>query len=230
MTAFGALLQLVERLDARTAFVTARLRLTAHPVEFGAQQVVGPIHQGILSTDAFLPLLQIVGVVALVRIERLVGQFHDAVAHAVEEVAVVRHHEERGAGVAQIVLQPLHHLEVEVVGRLVEDEELRVVGQHLGQCHTLALSARKLGDGLLQIGDFQLCEDADGLGIAIGHIAHSHGIGKRGLLAQIADVQVVAKDDRAAVGSLLPHDDVEQGGLARTVARDETHAVALAHA
>ena len=41
-------------------------------------------------------------------------------ADAVEEVAVVRHHQQSEVGTAQIIFQPFGHIKVEVVGRLIQ--------------------------------------------------------------------------------------------------------------
>ena len=54
----------------------------------------------------------------------MVVEFEDDVADTVEEVAVVRHHEQRLVAALQIALKPFYHLEVEVVCRLVEDEQV----------------------------------------------------------------------------------------------------------
>ena len=47
-----------------------------------------------------------------------------AVGHAIDEVAVVAHEQQRPAPVRKVVLQPCDGVNVEVVGRLVEGEEV----------------------------------------------------------------------------------------------------------
>ena len=62
----GALLQVVEGIDAVLRLVGTCLGLAAHPVEFGAQQVAGPFHLGVLGLDALGALLQVVVIVAVI--------------------------------------------------------------------------------------------------------------------------------------------------------------------
>ena len=58
----------------------ARLWLPAHTVQFLAIQVIGPCYLRPRVVDALLALLQIVGVVAAVGIDRLVVDLQDQVA------------------------------------------------------------------------------------------------------------------------------------------------------
>ena len=57
-------------------------------------------------------------------------------------------HEERLIAATEESFEPLNHLEVEVVGGLVEDEQLGFSDEYVGKCHTLALAARELRHGL----------------------------------------------------------------------------------
>ena len=43
------------------------------------------------------------------------------------------------------------HTQVEMVGGLVQDKELRLHDEHVGQCHTLHLPPRELGERLLEV-------------------------------------------------------------------------------
>ena len=144
--------------------MASRLRLTAHPVELFAQEVVGTVDIGVLHGNALLTFLKIIGIVALVGIERAVGKFDNPVAHVVEEVSVVGHHQDRHARVVEIVFEPLHHLEVEVVGRLVEDEQLRLIDEHVSESQTLALTSAHLAHWLVHVGDLELGQDTFELG------------------------------------------------------------------
>ena len=96
--AVGTLLQVVERFLAVTGLMTAGLRHATHPLELCAVEVRGPRH---LCPRHFQPLgtlLQIVGIVAVVGIDGLVVHLDDDGADAVQEVTVVRHHEQGHAG------------------------------------------------------------------------------------------------------------------------------------
>ncbi len=71
----------------------------------------------------------------------------------------MRHHQQRQVGAGQIVLQPLNHLQVQVVGRLVQNQEVRLRDEHIGQGHTLQLSAGELRERLFEVADLQFGED-----------------------------------------------------------------------
>ena len=91
-------------------------------------------------------------------VDGVVVQFVDVGADLVKEVAVVCDHEERERGDTKEVFEPLDHLNVKVVGRFVEDEQLRFTQEDIGKGHTLLLSARELVNGLAEVMDVQFAE------------------------------------------------------------------------
>jgi hypothetical protein len=64
-----------------------------------------------------------------------------------EEGAVMGHRDDGAAVAAQLVLQPRHRLLVEVVRRLVQEEQLRRRRQHAGQGQAGPLAARQAAEG-----------------------------------------------------------------------------------
>ncbi len=80
-------------------------------------------------------------VVARVRDELAVVDVHDAVDHAVEEIAVVRDEEQRAGIPAEPVFEPQHGIEVEVVRGLVEQQEIRARLQRLREVQAHAPAA-----------------------------------------------------------------------------------------
>ena len=91
-------------------------------------------------------LLQVGRVVALVRVGPAAVELEDPLGHVVQEVPVVGDRDD-GAGVlGQVLLQPLHALRVEVVGRLVEQQQVGLLQQQLAQRDPAALTAGELGD------------------------------------------------------------------------------------
>ncbi len=62
---------------------------------------------------------------------------------ALDEGAVVRHQHEGARVLGQVRLQPLDGREVQVVGRLVEQQQIGLAHQHLGQLQPPALAARQ---------------------------------------------------------------------------------------
>ena len=147
VAARGALLaQRHQAVDAADAAGAARLHALADPDLLLRQQLVeARIGQRL--------------VLELARLGRLVGaeaagvaaqlaavQFEDAGRDRVEEGAVVRDQDDRAGEARQQVLQPDDRLQVEVVGRLVEQQHIGRGRQRLRQRHALLQPAGKLVD------------------------------------------------------------------------------------
>ena len=62
------------------------------------------------------------------------------------------HHQQCGARTLQVVLKPLDSGDIQVVGRLVKNQEIRLRDNGPRQRQTLALTARKVVDTLVGIG------------------------------------------------------------------------------
>jgi hypothetical protein len=76
-------------------------------------------------------------------------EMDDALGHAVQQIAVVAD-QEQGLGIApQIVLEPEARLQIEMVGRLVQQQEIGLGEQHRGERHPHAPAAGKAGERLL---------------------------------------------------------------------------------
>ena len=180
------------------------LWLTAHPFQLPAIKVLRVLNLSPKVVHALLSFLQVVGVVAAIGIDALIVELQYHVAHLVEEESVVGHHKDGLVAPVQIAFQPFYHFQVEMVGRLVEHQEVWLGNQHVGKCHTLLLSTAQLSHGLLQVGDVQLCEYLSRLehllGIALvvetGIKYTLLGI-KLGRLFQKAQLQVTSVDDRS---------------------------------
>ena len=97
-----------------------------------------------------LPQLQVLGIVGLVVVQLSPGELRDVVHHPLQEIPVVGHHDEAALEPAEPVLQPGHHLAVQVVGGLVQDQHVRRVDEGRRQGHPLPLSA---GEGAHLLGE-----------------------------------------------------------------------------
>ena len=166
----------------------------------------------------------------------MVVEFENDVADTVEEVAVVRHHEQRLVAALQIALKPFYHLEVEVVCRLVEDEQVGLGDEHVGERDALLLSAAELSHRLREVGDVQLREYLLSLQYAVGvalmveaSVEHRLFGVELWLLFEKADLDVAAEDDAARVDTLLAREQREQGRLARAVLGYQTYVLAFGY-
>ncbi len=94
-----------------------------------------------------LALQEVRGVAAAEGGQAAVAQLPDALHDVVQEGPVVRGHQERAAAPDERRLQPLERRDVEVVGGLVEHEQVRVGHQQARQGHARLLAPGELGRG-----------------------------------------------------------------------------------
>ena len=90
---------------------------------------------------AALPLFEKEAVVAAVKLGFPVHQLDAALGHHVEKVTVMTDGEDGPLEVQQIVFQPFHGVEIQMVRRLVEQQDLRVLKDQTGKIQTGFLSA-----------------------------------------------------------------------------------------
>ena len=142
VTARGALVaQRHKPVDAADAAGAAGLDATADPDLFLRQQLVGAgVGQGLglqLTQLGGLELGEVAGVAA----QLAAVEFDDAGRHRVQKGPVVGDDQQRAAEVDQQVLQPEDCVQIQVVGRLVEQQHVGRGGQRLGQRDALAQAA-----------------------------------------------------------------------------------------
>ena len=125
----------------------AALRVGAHPLEF-VGEALGELRVLLaLDGEALALLLEVGRVVALVADEAAAVDLGDPLRDVVEEVPVVRDGD-HGAGVLlQVLLEPQHALGVEVVRGLVEQQQVGLLQQQLGESDAALLTARQIRDG-----------------------------------------------------------------------------------
>jgi hypothetical protein len=73
-------------------------------------------------------------------------ELENPLRRVVEEVAVVRHRHHRALVFLEEAFQPRHRLGVQVVGRLVEQQQIRRLEQQPAERHATPLAARERGD------------------------------------------------------------------------------------
>ena len=150
---------------------------------------------------------------------------HDRLHHPVQEIAVVRHHHQRAGVAPQPILQPDDRIEIEVVGRLVEQQQVRAAHQRLREVEPHAPAAREARDGLVELlrGEAEaekqcLGARAHGVGVGIGErrvqLAHQRAIPGR-LRGSELGFQVAQR--RIAIDRALGRRPLERRGLLRHV-------------
>ena len=138
-----AVRQLVKAFNPPLSLGAASLCAPANPCQFLAVEgFVFP--QG--GFRHFLPLgtlLQVAGIVTLVAIHPAAANVKDAVEGTLQQVSVVGHHHQGAAEAHQTVFQPLGHVNVNMVGRLIQQQHITRSAKHPGQCHSHFLTAGK---------------------------------------------------------------------------------------
>ncbi len=127
----------------------APLRVAANPFELGGQ-ALGEL--GVLLAldhQALALFLQVSRVVALVGIEVTAVNFGDPLGDVVEEVPVVSDGEDSTGILCEVLLEPENAFGVEVVSRLVKQEQVGLLQKQLGQRHAALLTTRQVGDGVV---------------------------------------------------------------------------------
>ncbi len=133
--------------DACLSLGLARLGRHADPFEFAFERLLALRFGFLLEADALLLLFEPGGVVALPGDAVAAVEFEDPARHVVEEVAVVGDGDDGALVVAQVMFEPCHGLGVEVVGGLVEQEDIGFGEQEPGEGDAALLPAGENLDG-----------------------------------------------------------------------------------
>ena len=229
-------LQLIESLLTIASLVSTSLRHAAHPLQLRAIEVVRPCHLSPQVVHALLAFLQIIGIVAAIGVDALIVELQNQVAHTVQEETVVGDHQQRLVAPAQPSFQPLNHLQVKMVRRLVKNQEIGFGNQHVGQRHTFLLTATQLPHRLVEVPDFQLRQYLLGsqhaLRVALMvETGVEHRLTRVELwrLLQIARLQVAPVDDATLVVALLARQNRQQGRFARSVLGNQPHTLSFSY-
>ena len=118
-----------------------------------------------------LALLKVAAVVAGVGGYAAVFKSGDVVDARVHEGAVVADDEDGAVVVRDKAAQPLDAFEVQVVGGLVQKEQVRVAQEELSQRDAHLPAARELGARTLKVGDFKAQAGQDLAGVALEFVA-----------------------------------------------------------
>ena len=158
----------------------------------------------------------------------------DDVGHdSFEEGPVVAHDDHGPRPVVEEVLEGAERVEVEVVGRLVEQQDIRVLGEHEHQLQPPSFASGKLGDRrVLGCGvepepfEQRLVPPIGGAGTAGEGIDEPMvGIEIDAELVEVAEAHRRAVFDGAGCRRRPPSHGVEQGRLARAVRSDDAEAL-----
>jgi hypothetical protein len=174
-------------------------------------------------------VLEVGGVAALVDIALPTVQLDHPGGDPVQQVPVVADQDHRPGHLGQSLLQPGHGGQVQMVGRLVEHEQVEGLGQDPGQGHALGLPPRQGGHvGPCPVPHAEAFEGGGGLPALPHRLGHGARRELR-ILVQPADRAAPAPAHPPLLGTVHPGDDAEQGRLARTVDSNDADPVTVGH-
>src|SRR5262245_41275134 len=166
---------------------------------------------------------------------RAAADLRDRRRDAIDEVAVVRDDDERPLVLVERVLQDLAARQIEVVRRLVEEEQVRRAYEKTREGQARLLTAGEHADPLVDVvpGEEEASEDRAqplplaGLGDALERLEErDRGVeGLELVLRVVLQCDVVADLEQAAVGIDAAGGHLEKGRLPRPVRPDERHAL-----
>lgn len=138
------------------------------------------------------------------------------------------------AGLFQFVFQPFDGLNVEVVGRFVQQHQFGRFGQQLGQRGAATLPARGRGNRRVELHFQPFGDTLDQIVMARFkargcELAQCFKSGQVWMLVHISDRDTRRQNAGAGVGLDHPCHDLHQGRLARSVAPNQRNAVARLH-
>ena len=167
-----------------------------------------------------------------------VDELVDLVDQPVEEIAVVRDHDDRAVVGLQGLLQNIFRPDVHMVGRLVERQQIVRLEHQLGHRQPGTLAAAEHGHALVDVFalEQERGQDVAQLRADVAHRDAVERIEDRGLLVEdiflilriIADVHIVPHLRLAVERLELAHQHAHHRGLAFAVAAHEGHFFAAA--
>ncbi|CAB4940787.1 unannotated protein [freshwater metagenome] len=235
--------QLVGGVDPELRLRRPGGRTPPQPRELLAQELPAPCVLGGLLAVALRTRQHVGRVAALVLVDGAVDDLPRGGADGVEEPPVVGDDDHRAAPLREEPGEPGHALDVEVVRRLVEQQQVGGVQQQLRQGDAAALAARERpDDGVEALGEAPQLDAAeqalqDGaerlvarplvVGAVPDQLLADRLLGVQGVaLADERQVEVADAGNGAGVGLLEPGDEAHECRLAVAVAPDDADAVA----
>ena len=220
--------------DLRPGLAGAGGRAPPQPRQLGAGQVAALALGRRLALGPLGPGVEVGGVAAVVDVGGPAVELEDPGRHPVEHVAVVGDEDEAAGEGGEPLLQPRDRVEVEVVGRLVEHEQVALGAvterhQRPGEGHPLRLPAREAAHvGIDQVGDPEAVEHRLGLPPAADRGADG-AVGQHRHLVERDHAGAPTPAHDARLGLDRPGQDPEQRRLARAVDADDRQPVAARH-
>ena len=194
-------LDLFVALDARFLLCRARLCAAPQPLELIPEEILPLCLARLLALDARGLLLEKVGVITRIRVGVPLVELENLRRRAVEEVAVMRDHEQCALAARKIRLEPCNRLAVEMIRRLIQEQQVAGLHERRRKRKALLLAARKRANWRGKVRDAELRQHR--LRLALELPALRRVDGGRALREHLLHVSVVRPLLRCPQGELI---------------------------
>ena len=229
-----AIFEYFETVESGALFCASCAAAAFRPFEFHAQDALAFPFRGKFHLLALSFQFQKTGIVGIVAVHFSVADFENAVRHFIQEITVMGDHKDGSAVIFQVILEPGEHRIVEMVCRLVEDQDVKIGRKHFCQGNLAALAAREGVEFYVVFGDTELYKVTLHLPVLLitGKGVGQHGgiLWKFRCLRKIGHFEVVLADNLAGIRGLLSCCHAQQRGFSGSVDSDDADLVALLQA
>ena len=173
---FHLLGQIIERINPTFTLGCTRFWHLSHPFQLPPKGIAILLSLTGLNLFAHRLLLYKIAVIPLIRIQNAPVQLQYFIANTIQKITIVRHQQQCQIFITQILLQPLNHVQIQVVGRLIQNQQIGHINQNPRQSHTLLLSATQRTHrlGHVRFIDIQFAQNLLRPGFVIPTLRHRH--------------------------------------------------------
>ena len=233
-----SILQSFQTFQTGSLLGTSGPAATFRPLQFHAEHTLSLPLTGKLHLLTLCLQLQKFRVIGLISIQIPMGNLQNFIGNPVKKISVMGNHDHNPLKASQKILQPGHHLIIQMVGGLIQKQHITGIHQRPGQRHPFLLPAGQMIDLLLMIRNpkliqhiscFTLCTPVL-LPLSFSHIIQDRSpLGKLRHLWQIGNPQTILCDHLSLIRLLQTTDNLQNRRLSSPVNSDNPNLIPLMH-
>ena len=164
------------------------------------------------------------------------ANLQDLVGYLIKKITVMSNHDHNALKPVEVILQPGHHLIVQMVGRLVQDQHIGRIHKGAGKGNLFLLAAGKLLHQGVMLSDAKLVQNIPCLTLGtpvllpftVRHIIlHNGSLWKIRHLGQIGDPKPVLRNYLSLIGLFFPCNDLKQSTFSCSIDSDNTNLITI---
>ena len=216
-----------------------RLHAAADPLLFLREAFVEGGLLALLGFKAVRAALEVGVIVAIPVRENTAIQLHNTRRQFFQKRAIMRHEKQAGFLREQKLFEPQNALDIQMIRRLIQQQQIRLTGQRTSQQHATFQTARQRPE-LRRGCELQFLDEVIDAHVALpvflvlalgtqprrDDVGHRANNVRRHFLRESREQRAGLAKHRARVGLNLARDGFHQRGFARAVASDQTQAFA----